>query len=196
MRENPSQRKKKKDAKAEAEATTVAKAAHGEEEWQKKRKRKKEAKERDAWEAKVQEEEERRKEREHKIKDAEFQTMAQVKLANIIWFEKYRVDHLVLKRYWRHHIDESWMQASNMDDHSAYLTAICQQKSLYPHANVTPCSSLIKLLQDEGREDEARKAQEVIDDSLSSFAPLGLYLTRISSPGGLSRSYSKPMVKL
>ena len=159
MRENPGQRKRKR------------RMPRPKQEWQKKRKKKKEAKERDAQEAKAWEEEERRKEWECKIKDVEFLTMARAKLANIIWLEKYKVDHLALKRYRRHHIDESWMQAPNLDDHSAYLTAICQQKSLYPHANVMPCSSLIKPLKDEGWEDEARKAQEVVNDGLSSFVP-------------------------
>ena len=48
---------------------------------------------------------------------------------------------------------------------------MCQKKSLYLHDNVMPCSTLIKLLKDQGWEEEADEAKKVVDDGLSSFAP-------------------------
>ena len=154
---------------AEAEAATVAKVACEEGEWQRKKKKKKEAKEKESQEAKAQEEEEKRKEWEQKSKDDEFWAITWLKLADIVQLEKYEVEHLALKKYRRRHVGKRQMQSPNLDDHSAYLTAICQDQSLYLHANVMLCSNLIELLRDHGQVKEADEAQKVVDDELSSF---------------------------
>ena len=96
-----------------------------------------------------------------------------MKLADIVWLEKHEIDYSALKKYWRWHVTEAQMKSQNLDDHSAYLTAICRDQSLHPQDNVTLCSTLIKLLRDQGQA-EADEAQKVVDDGLSSFAPSGV----------------------
>ena len=56
----------------------------------------------------------------------------------------------------------------NLDDHSAYLTRIWQDISLYPHQNVMSCRRLLKRLEDHGMDEKADWVRVVISKGLNS----------------------------
>ena len=72
----------------------------------------------------------------------EFQHMAQLKLATIVQKEKYDLECPELKRYQKKHVSAIQWQSQNLDDHSAYLTSVWQDRYLYPHGNVMACKSM------------------------------------------------------
>ena len=61
------------------------------------------------------------------------------------------------------------MESVNLDDHSAYLTLIRQDKSWYPHQNVMSHARLLKQLKDHGMDEKANQVRSVIEKGLNNY---------------------------
>ena len=114
-RERKSQPKKPKKGFLQPERDSAVRDSFEEDEWERRRRRK-EKKAQD-WEAELRAERER-KERE------EDRHLAQEKLLNQFWKEKYSHDCPELKAYRKKHITVEQMESISLDDHTAYLTCI------------------------------------------------------------------------
>ena len=66
------------------------------------------------------------------------------------------------------------MESVNLDDHSAYLTLIRQDKSQYPHWNIMSHTWFLKQLKDHGKDhgmdEKANWVRSVIEKGLSNYA--------------------------
>ena len=103
--------------------------------------------------------------------EKEDKRLAQEKLFDQLWKEKYSQECPELWEYRKTHITLEQMESINLDDHSAYLTLIRQDISQYPHRNVMSCHRLLKQLEDHDLDAKADRVRMVIEKGLNSYAP-------------------------
>ena len=68
------------------------------------------------------------------------------------------------------------MESVNLDDHSANLTLIWQDKSRYPHQNIMSHAQLLKQLKDHGMDEKANRVRLVVEKGLNNYAALAQML--------------------
>ena len=146
-KERQSQSKKPKKGSSSQKETSATRDSSKENERERKRKRKE--KKAQAREAELRAERERR--------EKEDKELTRQKLLDQYRREKYSYECLELREYRRKHITLEQMKSVNLDDHSAYLTLIQQDKSRYPHWNVMSHARLIKQLKDHGMDEKANQ---------------------------------------
>ena len=159
-KERQSQSKKPKKGSSSWKETSVTWDSSEENEHERKRKRKK--KKAQAREAELWAERERR--------GKEDKELARQKLLDQYRREKYSYECLELQEYHRKHITLEQMESVNLNNHSAYLTLIWQDKSRYPHWNVMSHARLLKQLKDHGMDMKANRLRMVIKKGLNNYA--------------------------
>ena len=88
--------------------------------------------------------------------------------------EKYAHECPELIEYQKKHVTEEQRESVNLDDHTAYLNSIQEDKSLYPYRNVMSCNRLVQQLKNNHWDKKAADVQVVIDKGLNRYAPTGL----------------------
>ena len=159
--------KKPKKGSSSWKETSATQDSSEENEHERKRKRKE--KKAQAREAELRVERERR--------EKEDKELARQKLLDQYRREKYSYECLELRVYRRKHIMLEQMESVNLDDHSAYLTLIRQDKSRYPHQNVMSHARLLKQLKDHGMDEKANWVRSVIEKGLNNYALAWMLLT-------------------
>ena len=124
---------KKESSNQKVTSTTWDSSEEDECEWRKRKKEKKEKRAKGR-EAELQAEEEREEDK----------CLTWEKLLNQYWREKYNLECLELRAYRQKNVTLEQRESVNLDDHTAYLTQIWQDISLYPHQNVMSCRRLLK----------------------------------------------------
>ena len=62
------------------------------------------------------------------MRQAQFKSKAQTKLAGIVRLEKYKHECPALKKYWEKYVTAPQLKTPNLDDHSAYLVFLLRNQ--------------------------------------------------------------------